>query len=639
MQFNYPMKKLNTCRNWILVILCAAGFLFFTQDSFAGAIPAAPAEDEPRTFIIHAPVNDLTEFRQLVKQASRLKPFGRVEVNIGTLADKGFYEIPAGNNFWYEYASYNPTPYKYFPDPLIAPFIPADFVRKNKELLLAKAKILRESGLEAAFWCYEPNFIPEPFFEAHPEFRGPRVDHPRRNNQPAFAPCMDLPESRAMTTRMVAELLRNVPEIHTFFFKTNDAGSGICWSDWQYTGPNGPAACKDQPMGERVAGLMQSFLDGGVKAGKEISIYLTGSMFSDAEKEDILNHLPPDCHFQTNASDEVRALGSEIVSQYPVRGLFDPVYLIREINRLDESDAGAVFVSFRSSYDRGYDLPAVMDKQIGLLVKHLENKSQQTKPDEKAELSALCTEWAGERDAQKLFDAFEILAQAKKSKQDKAPGISGIYWGVSARHITRPLVFDPRRLSPEEEITFLPHVFNASADEARLDYTDIHGAHITLEQGAMDEYLQLLRKAANVLSTIGTDVPESQFITGMTRALRIQTCIMQSCSNFGEAQMIRDRNAARLDSVVHRPDKNPTWEGDTDLRLFNRVMRNELDNTQELISLLKDGGMEYICHAADPGYEDTFLLGPGLIDQLVVKRNIMLTHWTDIEGYLTTPFK
>ena len=57
-------------------------------------------------------------------------------------------------------------------------------------------------------------------------------------------------EPQEMFAGMVAELMENVPELHTFFFKTNDAGSGICWSDWQYTGPNGPTHCKNHSMGE-----------------------------------------------------------------------------------------------------------------------------------------------------------------------------------------------------------------------------------------------------------------------------------------------------------------------------------------------------------------------------------------------------
>ncbi|MGV8094575.1 MAG: hypothetical protein AB2L24_22200 [Mangrovibacterium sp.] len=77
-------------------------------------------------------------------------------------------------------------------------------------------------------------------------------------------------ETQEMYTGMVAELLKNVPEINTIFFKTNDAGSGICWSDWQYAGPNGPTHCKDLSMGERVETLMNTFKKGAEKQGRKL---------------------------------------------------------------------------------------------------------------------------------------------------------------------------------------------------------------------------------------------------------------------------------------------------------------------------------------------------------------------------------
>ena len=89
----------------------------------------------------------------------------------------------------------------------------------------------------------------------------------------------------------------------------------------------------------------------------------------------------------------------------------------------------------------------------------------------------------------------------------------------------------------------------------------------------------------------------------------------------------------------NRPGKDGDWTGDPDLQRFNTVMRKELDNTVELISLLENGGMNFINHAETPEAEDTFLLGPDLIDQLKAKRKIMLNHWTDIERYLATPLK
>ena len=183
-----------------------------------------------RVFIINAPIRDLDEFRKLAKQALRLKPYGRVQINISTLADKSFHEIPEKGSPWHEYASNNPSPFKFFPDAKLTPFIPAEFVNKNSQLLLDKAKILRELGLEAAFFGYEPNFLPTAFFEAYPQMLGPRVDHPRRSTEKAFAPCTNVKETQDMYIGMMTEMLKNAPEISSFFFKTNDAGGGICWS-------------------------------------------------------------------------------------------------------------------------------------------------------------------------------------------------------------------------------------------------------------------------------------------------------------------------------------------------------------------------------------------------------------------------
>jgi tetratricopeptide (TPR) repeat protein len=630
------MTKENLNRTCILLIFLITFNSLRANDAQQATVQA---EKEEKVFVIHAPISNLDEFREMAKQAVRLKPFGRVEINVSNLADKGFHEIPEGRNYWYEYASHNPTPYKFFPDPKIAPFIPADFVKKNRELLLAKAKILREFGLEGAFWSYEPNFLPEEFFEKYPHMLGARVDHPRRGNYPAFAPCVSVEETQEMFANMVAELLKNVPEINTFFFKTNDAGSGICWSDWQYVGPNGPSHCKHHSTGERVETLMNSFKQGAEKAGKDISIYLTGSMFSDEEKDDIYVHLPEGCYFQSHNSDEVRGINSMIVGNYPVRGLFNPMEIIQNINSIKNESTNTVFISFRASYDRAFEDMGAIAKFMDLLIENLNTDAEPGVMAEEQQLYKLCKKWGGERNANLLYKAFTALKEADQYKGVALRGASGMYWGVTNRHITRPLVVAPQLLTADEESHFLPHVFNPSEEEARMDYTDIHGAHRSLTSGAANTYFSRLKKAISLLEKASETAPEKDFLQNMAKALKIHGSIFRSIGNFAEAQAIRDRNAEKLAVDPHRPSKTPTWEGDPDLQAFMTVMRDELDNAQELIDILEDGGMAFIAHADDSKYEDTFLLGPDLIDQLKLKRKIMLKHWTDIEWYLATPFK
>jgi len=65
-------------------------------------------------------------------------------------------------------------------------------------------------------------------------------------------------------------------------------------------------------------------------------------------------------------------------------------------------------------------------------------------------------------------------------------------------------------------------------------------------------------------------------------------------------------------------------------------MRDELDNTTELLQLLESGGITQVLTAADPADEDPFLLGPALVEQLKKKRQIMRKHWLDAESHLAT---
>ncbi|MEP7259166.1 MAG: hypothetical protein ABI687_12265, partial [Flavitalea sp.] len=306
------------------------------------------------SFIIYSSVNNLLEFRKMVKQAERLKPFGTVKINISTLADKAFHETPEGGSPWHEYANQNPTPFKFFPNPKIAPFLPAGFVKKNRQLMMDKARILKENGMEAAFFSYEPNFLPAAFFDAYPEMMGPRVDHPRRSRQKAFAPCIDVKDTREMYASMMEEMLRSVPEITAFSFKTNDAGAGICWSDWLYSGANGPTHCKNMNTGDRTRSLFNAFREGAARAGRDLSIYLNeaNSNFSDREKEDIQRNLPPGCYYRSTENAEIKNLSTPMSVGYPVTGIFNPVAFLNDLETVNADRGQSIFITFRAAYDR-----------------------------------------------------------------------------------------------------------------------------------------------------------------------------------------------------------------------------------------------------------------------------------------------
>ena len=51
--------------------------------------------------------------------------------------------------------------------------------------------------------------------------------------------------SRRPTATPSRRLHERLPGIDTFFWWTNDSGSGFCWYPYAYAGPNGPSACRD----------------------------------------------------------------------------------------------------------------------------------------------------------------------------------------------------------------------------------------------------------------------------------------------------------------------------------------------------------------------------------------------------------
>jgi hypothetical protein len=72
--------------------------------------------------------------------------------------------------------------------------------------------------------------------------------------------------------------------------------------------------------------------------------------------------------------------------------------------------------------------------------------------------------------------------------------------------------------------------------------------------------------------------------------------------------------------------------------LVANIMRNEVDNTRELIRLLETSGQPLITLAATAKDEDTFTMSPDLVGQLEKKIAIMLKHWRDPERlYLARP--
>jgi len=627
--------RVRSLRHSAFLLLWLAVPSFFIS---AGAQQARAAE---KVFMFGSRGSkNLEEFRAYAELAARMKTYGRVQIQISAQADKSWYEIPEGGSPWHEYACSIPAPWKFYPHPKIAPHIPAEHVEKNRRLLLAKAAIVRELGLEAIFVAKNTHMLPESFFREYPHLRGPRVDHPRRSTKEAFAWCVDLPETQEMIEWMAAEIKRNIPEVKTFVSGTNDAGSGLCWAAAQYPGPNGPRHCRNRNVGERVRELCETVHRGFVKGGGPVIFRWGNVNFWQNEMEIVLAHLPENT-FINRRDPSLMSVGTMINQNYPFLGIIDPLAVIGSMERYHRPRTASVSIGVSAMYCRFEEKPETVARLLEV-VEDCINEPTGSLAERLLKLWNLSGRWGGEHNQDKVFEAFYDMHQAFTLKNTAAPRYSNFYCGVSMRHLTRPLVLKPELLTPGEEAYFLPHIFNVRENEARMDWIDLHGGRMygpsRWDDRGVRRALSTALRAAHALENL-EGAPEEKWLKQVALSLKMWASEVRSIHNFYHAQLLRDKYADILAGEPRIPEKAANWFGEPGNLEWNEIMRDELDNANELIGLLENGGLELAAMAEDPRYEDTFLLGPDLLQQLKSKVRIMREHWLDVQDYLAPPHK
>jgi hypothetical protein len=595
------------------------------------------------TFIVSVPATSAGQFAKYAEMAAALKPFGKVAMNVGLMTRRASQEVPPGGSPWHDYTTGLPAlAKKFFPHADEQPFVDTDYARGNVDLLRACAKVVRKHGMAAAFATHDPFFMPEAFFEAHPHLRGARVDHPRRSRREEFAICRDCPPGGDMLAWSVSRLVEEVPELSDLCWLTNDAGAGMCWNEWLYSGPNGPAHCRELHTGQHVANVLDAFDRG---AGRTLDVTVLHANFTARERMIIGLSTDKDRLFWSGGDGRVTAVGPS--SDNPVLGMLDPVSLVQRLDHAQGRDVRKVLIDLGSMYKRACELPEVAGMLFEIVTAYLAAPAR----GEMARLGflrGLCAGWAGDENADDMLDALIAVHEAFRYKRSALPRFSGIYVGVSMRHVNRPLVAMPERLSAEEEAYFLPHVFNPSVHEARMDYMDFHGGRLLGEGGPPPDGAEVLgearrscelfNQAADELASLPAEGGAGVF-RDMGVSLRMYGSIMRSIGNFCAMQIVRDRNAEVLAGPPRVHPKRFSMTGDADLLAIYECMRDEIDNTRALADLLDGGGMRRLIAATDAADEDTFMLGPDIAAQLRRKIAIMRRHWLDPAAYLAPPAK
>jgi hypothetical protein len=642
--------------------------LLLAGSSFA-ATPAAPVA------LDQIDLDALAVFERKVVLAKRL---GATHVPLTDGLPTAQWQFQPANDPYPAWFIQRPDFFKLFPAPEVAPFVDLAYGRRVATLLEERCKILRRLGLKAHWGANLPQVMPEAFFTAYPQLRGPRVDQPNRSRTARFSMCVDQPETLRLYAEAMKNLLARCPEIETFSFLTQDSGSGFCWVPALYPGPNGHSDCRERPMAERIASFLVALKDAAKAAGHDVEINLNPiaprqwmiPSFSPEQLDAITRRLPRGIAVSGREGPDGRPFPGLRASDayargafYPVVGLAvpdlrwlrtgrgaaapaatDPVSVRRRANeqaeRIPEASAPAAarrLISLRPE-------EAVMEFNARLTAA-TSGGATGSVPDKLAALRAFAATEAGEASADALLAVWLLLDDADRRLDALDFGDMLQFGHVLNRWINRPMVPFPAELSDADKAHYRPFLFQAKGEEQADNLIDIQGMRMYDGFGA-----RLLFQ--RVIETV---VPDVEGALGHIRrirdaaaddtararwdlfALRLEAviCLLHTADHMVAYQAQLDR----VKALGVKPEPNPVlgvqndWAR-TDLMEY---ARKEIDNTARLLRLLQSTKEPILDLAPVPAEETIMRLGPDLPAQLKRKIDLMNAHWMDYDRLFTAP--
>lgn len=222
-------------------------------------------------------------------------------------------------------------------------------------ILEQRCKILRKHNLKASFHTFELQMLPDAVFEDHPDWKGPRVDHPRRSKKARCAPSANHPEVLALYTEAVKKFIAKCPEVEILLFRTNDFWAGFDWGQRLYSGPNGHPEYKDIAMVDQIKGRFAALQQGAREAGGKLTVELYNvkeDAPSFAKKLD--TNMAIDCYEGPDATPFKAEVDNLLYYQRafaPIVGIPRPVNFLESLEYVSHQEAPRLFVALSDRYD------------------------------------------------------------------------------------------------------------------------------------------------------------------------------------------------------------------------------------------------------------------------------------------------
>ncbi len=589
-----------------------------------------------------APVNEPKTFDRYVELVSGMAELFDVSVGVSTMARKHSEELTDPGDSYLQYSVKGPSFFKFVVPEKLRPYLDTAFADENLALMAYKVGVLKKAGLHAAMYANEPIYQRERVYEAFPHWRGARVDHPRRSRNPIWAPCLLQPEVQEVYRETVAELCRRFPIFDTFSFLTNDCGSGFCWAANLYNRPNGPAHCRSAGSAPHVAAFHRAVIEGAREGGCEVETFMN-HIYPDPEPQLCRRLLPEGAHVLPESGEGATgSLASTIGRTYPVRGVEDVLGFLGQLEAMHVRQPRTTFFRVDVSYQKSHTDLASLEFLLGVMRRFLKQPTS-TLGDRLALLEQVAEDSYGPDAGPAMVEAWYELNRAFQV-QDVWPRANSmpLYNGLSGRWLTRPLVAFPEELTADEVDYWLPHVFYGFGEEGRRNILDSHGGRaadnvtpgrdLQLRNGWFASFDRASGRAQSAFRAAAEKGVAEATLTA--RAIAILRCIYRNIRHVMDFGLLMEKAQPRegMWELGERP------EGDADRVTVYNLIRDELDNTLELIGLMEEEGSDQILvRTNEPEDEDTFILGPDVVEQLRKKRRIMLAHWRDFDRLYLPP--
>jgi len=590
---------------------------------------------------------DLKEFEDLARQA---KDAGFTHIVISELAERTDFQGEDKDSPWCEWSAILPSVFKHYTPKGMEEAYPQDFVQRQMAFMKAKHKIVEKLDMRAAYYGTEPHWLNERVYRKHPQWRGSRADNSLRTTGMYFAPNTDHPEVREMYRTAIREIVKACPRLDFFFFNTNDSGGFYPWDKRLFSGPNGPTGYEGRDMGKRVAEFLKYLRQGALDAGVDAKVFTNVyGWFNDDETHLVLRSLEPGIGVANGAAPEPYTAECSLLGCGGWGGCgYFPAPLIEKYPTPSEVVAGVAsvkthpslrFVTGGNATEYFQAFKALMDMPPAVT------------PRLKLEaLYRIASAVYAPDVADELVEAWQIM---EKAQTMTSTAMVPLFDVVALRWLTRPLVAHQELLSDEEKAYWVPYIYQsqASQPDTWLDYVNGCGYRIVdnwEEAGrvccAIDGIERTLGAAAAKLETAAQKTADREVAARIqvdALRVRVQRCLVLTCRHYvqmGTLIYLRDaQNAAAPKTTTTGGDKPSMPKGDLGshgLWYMHRAMRWELDNTYDLIDLLKKSPVRLFFTAPHPSFTGPLLLEPNVLESLEKKVDIMLRHWRDAEiGY------